>query len=157
MCSSDLRKREQLDYLEEPDLFHDVFGHIPLLADPMIADFLYGLARVAARYIDNENVIEALARLYWYTIEFGLVREGGEVKVYGAGILSSISETQFALSPAANRVPFNLDEVLATPYITDKFQEQYFVLDSMDQLAEILDVLTTQLFNRSSAQRRVSG
>ena len=109
----------------------------------MIADFLHGLARVAARHIDNDNVIEALARLYWYTIEFGLVREGGEVRVYGAGILSSISETQFALSPAANRVPFNLGEVLATEYIKDKFQQQYFVLDSMDQLAENLDVLQT--------------
>jgi phenylalanine-4-hydroxylase len=133
-----IRKREQLDYLEEPDMFHDVFGHVPLLADPLIANFLAQLALIAGRHLDNEAVIEAIARLYWYTIEFGLVRENGEPKIYGAGILSSIGETKFVLSPAANRVPFDLEQVLAMPYIKDKFQEQYFVLDTMEQLNVIL-------------------
>src|SRR5665213_616441 len=123
-----LRKKEQLDYLEEPDMFHDVFGHVPLLADPVIANYLLGLARIAARFLDREEVIEAIARLYWYTIEFGLVRETRGVRIYGAGILSSIGETQFAVSAKANHQPFDLDVVLNTAYIKDRFQEQYFCL-----------------------------
>jgi phenylalanine-4-hydroxylase len=133
-----LRKKEQLDYLEEPDMFHDVFGHVPLLADPVIANYLLGLARIAERYLDNEEAVECISRLYWYTIEFGLVKEGWHTKIYGAGILSSISETQFVLSPKANRVPFNLYDILQTPYIKDKFQEQYFVLESMGQFKRII-------------------
>jgi phenylalanine-4-hydroxylase len=140
-----LRKMEQLDYLEEPDMFHDMFGHIPLLADPLMADFLVGLARIAERFIEQEEVIEWIARLYWYTVEFGLVQEGRETKIYGAGILSSIGETAFTLSPGANRLPFDLEQVLNTPYIKDKFQEQYFVLDSLEQLADILAALDRQL------------
>lgn len=140
-----LRTMEQLDYLEEPDMFHDVFGHIPLLADHRIADFLVGLARIAERFIDQEEVIECIARLYWYTIEFGLVEEDGETKIYGAGILSSIGETAFTLSDAARRLPFDLEKVLDTPYIKDKFQEQYFVLDSLEQLSDILTALDQHL------------
>jgi phenylalanine-4-hydroxylase len=133
-----LRKKEQLDYLEEPDMFHDVFGHVPLLADPMIANYLLGLARIAERYLNNEEAIECISRLYWYTIEFGLVKEGWHTKIYGAGILSSIGETQFVLSPKANRVPFDLYQILQTPYIKDKFQEQYFVLESLGQFKRII-------------------
>lgn len=140
-----LRKKQQLDYLEEPDMFHDVFGHVPLLADPVIANYLLGLARIAQRYIDQEEVIEAIARLYWYTIEFGLVREGRHIRIYGAGILSSIGETGFALSSKANHQPFDLGFVLNTPYIKDKFQEQYFVLDSLGQLNGILSELDQRL------------
>lgn len=140
-----LRKMEQLDYLEEPDMFHDVFGHIPLLADPLVAGFLVGLARIAERFIDQEEVIEWIARLYWYTIEFGLVQEGRETKIYGAGILSSIGETAFSLSAGARRLPFDLEQVLDTPYIKDKFQESYFVLDSMEQLPDILAALDQRL------------
>jgi phenylalanine-4-hydroxylase len=132
-----IRKPEQLDYLEEPDMFHDVFGHIPLLTDPVVCDFLFSLATVAMKHIEDEEVIEALARLYWYTIEFGLVMEDDELKIFGAGILSSIGETDYCLSDAATRVPFNLETVLATPYIKDKYQEQYFILDSMQQLKSI--------------------
>jgi len=140
-----LRTKEQLDYLQEPDLFHDIFGHIPLLADPIIADYLVGLARIAERYIDQEEVVEQIARLYWYTIEFGLVQEGKDTRIYGAGILSSIGETAFALSPAANRQPFDLEQILETPYSKDKFQEVYFVLDSMEQLIGIPAALDRHL------------
>jgi phenylalanine-4-hydroxylase len=132
-----IRKPEQLDYLEEPDMFHDVFGHIPLLTDPNICEFLFGLAKIAMKNLDSEEVIEALARLYWYTIEFGLVKENDELKIYGAGILSSIGETDYCLSAKATRVPFNLETILSTPYIKDKYQEQYFVLESMEQLRDI--------------------
>ncbi len=133
-----LRKMSQLDYLEEPDMFHDVFGHIPLLSDPLITDFLQGLAHIANLHSFNEDVIEMLARVYWFTIEFGLVQEGTKIKIYGAGILSSISETSYCLSLQAKRIPFQLETVLNTPYIKDKFQEQYFVLYSMNQLKNIL-------------------
>ena len=132
-----MRKKEQLDYLEEPDMFHDVFGHVPLLADPVIAAYLLGLARIAERYLDTEEVIEAIARLYWYTIEFGLVRENTQIKIYGAGILSSIAETQFAMSKEANHQRFHLNTILDTPYIKDRFQDQYFFLDSLGQLKGI--------------------
>lgn len=136
-----LRKMSQLDYLEEPDMFHDVFGHIPLLTDPKITEFLEGLARVAGQNLGNEEVIERIARLYWFTIEFGLVQEGTKIKIYGAGILSSISETSYCLSSRANRIPFQLATVLKTPYIKDRFQDQYFVLYSMNQLKNILSDL----------------
>lgn len=130
-----IRKREQLDYLEEPDMFHDVFGHIPLLTDQTVCDFLHGLAKIAMKHIDDEDIVEALARLYWYTIEFGLVKEKGALKIYGAGILSSIGETDYCLSKEVKRVPFHLDTILSTPYIKDKYQEQYFVLETMEQLS----------------------
>lgn len=133
-----LRKKEQMDYLEEPDMFHDVFGHVPLLADPMIANYLLGLARIAERYLNIEEAVECISRLYWYTIEFGLVKEGWHTRIYGAGILSSIAETQFVLTPKANRIPFDLYQILQTPYIKDKFQEQYFVLESFGQLKQVI-------------------
>ena len=112
-------------------MFHDVFVHVPLLADPVIAGYLSGLAKIAERYQDQEEAIEAISRLYWYTTEFGLVKEGKEIRIYGAGILSSIGETEFVLSKKANHQPFNLNRILATPYIKDSFQQQYFVLDSL--------------------------
>lgn len=136
-----LRKMEQLDYLEEPDMFHDVFGHVPLLANPVISKFLEALAGVAINYLDNEMVIEYIARLYWYTIEFGLIKEDGQLKIYGAGILSSIGETKFCLSTAANPIPFDVKQILQTPYIKDSFQQQYFVLDSIHQLEGAVEEL----------------
>ncbi len=153
-----LRKKEQLDYLEEPDMFHDVFGHVPLLADPVIANYLLGLARIAERYLNNEDAVECISRLYWYTIEFGLVKERWHTKIYGAGILSSIGETQFVLSPRANRVPFDLYEILKTPYIKDKFQEQYFVLESLGQFKRIiieLDYFMRENFPISYGETRI--
>ena len=140
-----MRKPEQIDYLEEPDMFHDVFGHVPLLADPLICDFLYRLASVAKRCHYKEEVIEAIARIYWYTIEFGLVKENDELKIYGAGILSSIGETSYCLSEKATLVPFDLEQILQTPYIKDSFQEKYFVLESMKQLKDILSELEFEL------------
>jgi phenylalanine-4-hydroxylase len=136
-----IRTPEQLDYLEEPDMFHDVFGHVPLLADPDICSYLHGLSIIANRYIDNETIIEAIARLYWYTIEFGLIRENGQLKIYGAGILSSIGETTYALSDIPRHVSFDIRAILDTPYIKDNYQQQYFVLENISQLKEALPVL----------------
>jgi phenylalanine-4-hydroxylase len=130
-----LRKLSQLDYLEEPDMFHDVFGHVPLLTNPDLCGFLEGLSRVALQYIDSELAIELVARLYWYTVEFGLIRENGKLRIYGAGILSSAGETRYSLeSDVPQRVPFVVKDVMDTPYIKDKYQSKYFVIDSYEQL-----------------------
>ena len=133
-----LRTMAQLDYIEEPDMFHDVFGHVPMLTDIYICDYLHGLSEIAKKYSTNEEVIEAIARLYWYTIEFGLVQEGEQLKIYGAGILSSIGETVYALSDTPAKVPFDVRKIIETPYIKDSFQKQYFVLKSMQQLKDCL-------------------
>lgn len=130
-----LRKMSQLDYLEEPDMFHDVFGHVPLLTNQPLCDFLEDLSRIALKYIDSELAIELVSRIYWFTVEFGLINENGKVKIYGAGILSSGGETNYSLeSDIPQRVPYNVREVLATPYIKEKFQEKYFIIDSYEQL-----------------------
>jgi phenylalanine-4-hydroxylase len=130
-----LRKKSQLEYLEEPDMFHDVFGHIPLLANPHFANFLVKLADIALQHIDNEWAVELISRLYWYTVEFGLIREDGKLKVYGAGILSSSGETQYSIdSDIPQRINYDIETIFDTPYIKDKFQEQYFVIDSYEQL-----------------------
>jgi len=147
-----IRKPEQLDYLEEPDMFHDVFGHIPLLTDPLIGDYLYELSALAVKYIDNAEVIECIARLYWYTIEFGLVKEDHQLKIYGAGILSSIGETSFCLSNKATLVPFDLDEIITTPYIKENFQEKYFVLESFHQLSAAVKMYEQQLEMKAVGQ-----
>jgi phenylalanine-4-hydroxylase len=133
-----IRKMEELDYLEEPDMFHDVFGHIPLLTDPVICDYLHKMAMIAEGYIDDEKIIEKISRLYWFTVEFGLVKEKNSIKIYGAGILSSPGETEYCLSKKAARIEFDLEKVINTPYKIDNFQEQYFVIDSMDELHEII-------------------
>ena len=136
-----IRKPENIDYLEEPDMFHDVFGHVPMLTDPNICDYLLGLSTIAKKYSTHEDVIEAIARLYWYTIEFGLVKENNQLKIYGAGILSSIGETNYAFSDTPARVPFDVMQIIETPYIKDSFQKQYFVLDDMQQLKQCLPQL----------------
>ncbi|GAB4128867.1 MAG: hypothetical protein OHK0045_07160 [Raineya sp.] len=130
-----LRKMNQLDYLEEPDMFHDVFGHVPLLTNKPLCKFLEDLSLIALEHIDSEIAIELIARLYWYTVEFGLIREPAGLRIYGAGILSSSGETDYSLySDIPERVPFNVSEILDTPYIKDRYQSKYFVIDSFEQL-----------------------
>lgn len=130
-----LRKMSQLDYLEEPDMFHDVFGHVPLLTNPDLCRFLEALSGIALHHIDNDLAIELISRIYWFTVEFGLIKESGQLRIYGAGILSSGGETEYALrSPVPQRVPFAVKEIMLTPYIKDKFQPVYFVVDSYEQL-----------------------
>lgn len=130
-----LRRLDQLDYLEEPDMFHDVFGHVPMLSNQSVCDFLSSLSRIALRHIENPYAIELIARLYWFTVEFGLIRENGQLKIYGAGILSSRGESEYSLrSPLPERVPFEVREVFRTPYIKEKYQDKYFVIDSYEQL-----------------------
>ncbi|CAA9484411.1 MAG: Phenylalanine-4-hydroxylase [uncultured Sphingomonadaceae bacterium] len=129
-----IRRRDQLDYLQEPDVFHDVFGHVPLLADPVFADYLAAYGRGGQRAL-GLGAIKKLARLYWYTVEFGLVREAGGLRIFGAGIVSSAGESLFALDdPSPHRIRFDLRRVLRTEYRIDDYQPNYFVIDSYDEL-----------------------
>ncbi|MDQ3556652.1 MAG: phenylalanine 4-monooxygenase [Gemmatimonadota bacterium] len=133
-----VRPRTQIDYLPEPDIFHDVFGHVPLHADPMFADFLQRFGAVAARARTEEET-EQMARLFWFTVEFGLTRDEGEVKVYGSGLISSAGDAANALGPNCLRRPFSLDAVIAQPFEIDRFQDVLFVVDTFDQLFEAVD------------------
>ncbi len=129
-----LRKMEQLDYLEEPDMFHDAFAHMPMLTNQPYVDFLQQLSGLALRHIDDKLAIDLLSRIYWFTIEFGLIKEAGELKIYGAGILSSAGETKFSLSDEPAHLPYDVRKILHTPYWKDKFQDKYFVIESYEQL-----------------------
>lgn len=132
-----IRKPHQLDYLEEPDVFHDVFGHVPLLMDPVMADYLQAYGQGGLRALSLGR-LENLARVYWFTVEFGLVEQPEGLRIYGSGIASSASETIFALQdPSPNRLRFDLDRVLRTSYRIDDFQETYFVLHSLDDLLDL--------------------
>ncbi|WP_321907207.1 phenylalanine 4-monooxygenase [Paraburkholderia sp. J11-2] len=135
-----MRRPDQLDYLQEPDCFHDLFGHVPLLTDPTFADAIHAYGRAALAV--EERALPLLARLYWYTVEFGLMRDASApdgVKIYGAGIVSSKGETLYSVESAApNRLAFDLDRVLRTRYRIDTFQKTYFVIDSFAQLFKAL-------------------
>jgi len=129
-----IRKPEQIDYLQEPDVFHDVFGHVPLLAHPVFADYMQAYGEGGLRAM-RHGAIDRLARLYWYTVEFGLIRDNGGLKLYGAGIVSSYAESIFALDdPSPNRIGFDLRRVMRTRYRIDDYQQNYFVIDSFDDL-----------------------
>lgn len=141
-----LRKMEELDYLEEPDMFHDVFGHVPLLTNQALCNFLSDLSNVALKYIDNETAIEAVARLYWYTVEFGLIQEEQGLRIYGAGILSSSGETDYSLySEKPKRVPYDVAHIINTPYIKDRYQEIYFVIESFEHLYNSVSEIEKQI------------
>jgi phenylalanine-4-hydroxylase len=127
-----LRKRDQLDYLEEPDMFHDVFGHIPMLAIKGYADFMQQFGK---RGVEHPAEVLALQRLYWYTVEFGLVREQGQLKIFGAGLASSFGETNAALCEGSKALfAFELEKVMATGFFTDRHQDFYFVLSETNEL-----------------------
>jgi len=148
-----LRKMEQLDYLEEPDMFHDAFAHMPMLTNQHYVDFLEDLSGIALKHIENKWAIELLSRIYWFTIEFGLIRESGELRIYGAGILSSAGETKFCLSDEPKHIDYDVRRIMQTPYWKDKFQDKYFVIESYEQLynsiPEIERVLEEELANSS--------
>jgi phenylalanine-4-hydroxylase len=132
-----IRRPDQLDYLQEPDVFHDVFGHVPMLADPVFADYLEAYGRGGVRAMEL-GALKQLGRLYWYTVEFGLVREAEGLRIYGAGIVSSSAESRFALEdPSPNRVGFDLRRVMRTDYRIDDFQQNYFVIPSFEELLRV--------------------
>jgi phenylalanine-4-hydroxylase len=133
-----IRTPEQLDYLAEPDLFHDLFGHVPLLMNPIFADYMaaYGRGGVKAHAIGPEALVN-LTRLYWYTVEFGLIRQAEGLRIYGSGIVSSSGESVYCLdSDAPNRIGFDLERIMRTRYRIDTFQKTYFVIDSFEQLMQ---------------------
>ena len=131
-----IRQADQLDYLEEPDAFHDLFGHVPMLAQPDIADFMQALGQLGLEAAAL-GATHRIARLYWYTVEFGLAREKGALKIYGAGILSSFGEAHYSLESAKpHRLTFDLKRVLRTDYKIDDFQPAYFVVDRFQDILE---------------------
>jgi phenylalanine-4-hydroxylase len=131
-----IRPEHEMDYLQEPDIFHDVFGHVPLLADPVYADFMQAYGEGGRRALDLGR-LKNLARLYWYTVEFGLLNGADGLRIFGAGILSSATESVFALEDASpNRIAFDLERVMRTSYVIDDFQQTYFVIDSFEKLLE---------------------
>lgn len=134
-----IRKPEEFDYVVEPDIFHDLFGHVPLLFNPVIADYVqrYGQGGLKAERL---GACEMLSRLYWYTIEFGLIREQGEIRAYGAGILSSSGELQHSVtSPLPHRLPLSLERTMRTRYKIDSYQQTYFVIDDFQQLFDMTE------------------
>jgi len=132
-----IRRPDQLDYLEEPDVFHDVFGHVPMLADPVFADYLEAYGRGGQRAL-GMDALKYLGRLYWYTVEFGLIAEPEGLRIYGSGIVSSFSESRFALDdPSPNRIKLDLARVMRTEYRIDDFQQNYFVIPSFDELLRL--------------------
>ena len=146
-----IRQPHQLDYLQEPDVFHDVFGHVPMLMHPVMADYIqaYGQGGLRAQRLGR---LEHLARVYWYTVEFGLVRQPDGLRIYGAGIVSSASETVFSLDdPSPHRIRFALDRVMRTRYRIDDFQESYFVLEHLDELLALAQIDFAPHYDRAAA------
>lgn len=134
-----IRRREELDYLQEPDIFHEVFGHCPLLTNQTYADFTHTYGKLGLHASPEDRVM--LAKLYWFTIEFGLIKTPRGVRAYGGGILSSMGETPYALeSDEAERKPFNPLDVLRTPYRIDIMQPIYFIIDNFNVLFELIDM-----------------
>jgi phenylalanine-4-hydroxylase len=132
-----IRRPDQLDYLQEPDVFHDVFGHVPMLADPVFADYMQAYGQGGLRSL-GFGALHKLARLYWYTVEFGLIREADGLRIYGAGIVSSYGESIFALDdPSPNRIGFDLARVMRTEYRIDDYQQNYFVIESLESLLNV--------------------
>lgn len=162
-----IRPREVMDYLPEPDIFHDVFGHVPLHAHRVFADFLQTYGKAALECEDEEHV-KRLGRLFWFTVEFGLIKEDGRVKVYGSGLVSSHAESEYSLRGAwekkgrpapdctarevAEYRPFDLDRVCETDFVIDHFQPIYYVLESFEQLRDAMN----QYAERVLGQRRLA-
>jgi len=140
-----LRKMKELDYLEEPDMFHDVFAHVPLLTNQHFVDFLEELSKIGLSYVGNAYAIELLSRVYWFTVEFGLIKEKEGLRIYGAGILSSAGETSFSLSQDAPKHAFSVDQTLDTAYRKDQFQTQYFAVESYEQLYDAIPEIKEKL------------
>lgn len=133
-----IRSKKQLDYLEEPDMFHDVFAHTPLLSNQTYCDFFQSIGDLALANLSNPEIIEKLGRIYWFTIEFGLIYCNREINAFGAGVISSACETKHALSSKSKKIDFNVEKIMNTDFRTDVLQETYFVIDSFDQLSDSL-------------------
>lgn len=150
-----IRRPDQLDYLQEPDVFHDVFGHVPMLMNPVIADYIqaYGEGGLRAKQL---GMLDNLARVYWYTVEFGLVEQKDGLRIYGAGIASSYTESIFAVDdPSPNRVRFDLERIMRTRYRIDDFQETYFVVRNLEELLELARIDFGPVYARIKGQEEL--
>jgi len=151
-----LRKKKELDYLEEPDMFHDVFAHVPLLTNQAFVDFLEELSKIGLQYYNDPYAIDILSRVYWYTVEFGLIQEEAGTRIYGAGILSSAGETKFCLSDQPPHHDFDVRAIADTGYSKNVFQDRYFVIKSYEQLyqsiPEVKEVLKEMVAKRNEPE-----
>jgi phenylalanine-4-hydroxylase len=149
-----IRKPDQIDYISEPDLFHDLFGHVPLLLNPIFADYMeaYGKGGVKAHGIGADALVN-LTRLYWYTVEFGLIKQDDGLRIYGSGIVSSKGESIHCLeSPAPNRIGFDMQRIMRTRYRIDTYQKTYFVIDSFQQLMDATEPDFTPIYAQLTQQ-----
>jgi len=150
-----IRGRDQMDYLQEPDIFHDIFGHVPLLAQPDFADYMQAYGQGGLRAFEFD-CLQNLARLYWYTVEFGLMRTDNGMKIYGAGIVSSRTESVFAIDDSSpNRLHFDLERVMHTDYRIDDFQQVYFAINSFDDLLKATYQDFGPLYKRMSQDKHI--
>lgn len=142
-CSSTwLRSKDSLDYLEEPDMFHDIFGHVPLLSNPVFSEFVHEFGKLGCQYLDDTEKLLQLQRLYWFTIEFGVIREEDKIQSYGAGILSSYGETNQIHQQKANFLEYSIEAIIKKEFRTDIMQEDYYVISSFEELFESLKRLS---------------
>jgi phenylalanine-4-hydroxylase len=139
-----LRNRDSLEYTPEPDIFHDVFGHVPMHAHPVFADFLAHYGQVCSR-IEDEAILERIGRVFWYTVEFGLIRQRGEINVYGSGLISSNGECSNVIHGGCEVRPFVLDEVLHTPVKVDEMHHLLFAIESFDEIFDAMHMLETRI------------
>lgn len=133
-----LRSMEEIDYLEEPDMFHDVFAHTPLLSNEAYTEFFQAMGVIALEVIDDPEKVKMLQRLYWFTIEFGLIKSADDLKIYGAGIISSKGESEHALSDASEKRGYDVEKIMAHDFRTDVIQDTYYVIESFDELTSSL-------------------
>jgi len=131
-----LRSLDKLDYLEEPDMFHDIFGHVPLLSDTTYSDFMHEFGKLGVAILHDEEKLKGLQRLYWFAIEFGLLKENNNTRIYGAGILSSFGESISSLANFHQHLDFNIEEVLGREFCTSEMQSNYYVMENLNQLNE---------------------
>lgn len=150
-----IRGQDQMDYLQEPDIFHDVYGHVPMLTQPVFADYMQAYGQGGMRALKHD-CMKNLARLYWYTVEFGLIKTDKGMRIYGAGIVSSRTESIFSVeSDSPNRLHFDLERVMHTDYRIDDFQQAYFAIDSFDELFDATQQDFGPLYERMSVDKHV--
>jgi phenylalanine-4-hydroxylase len=138
-----LRSKEKLDYLEEPDMFHDIFGHIPLLCNPGYSEFVHKFGMLGKRFSHDSRILLELQRLYWFTIEFGLISEENKLRIFGAGIISSFHESISSISTTGSiHLEFNPESILQTNFCTSEIQQKYFVIEDISQLKKAIETLT---------------
>lgn len=151
-CSSTwLRSKNSLDYLEEPDMFHDVFGHVPLLSNPTFSQFVHEFGKLGCQFLDDPEKLLQLQRLYWFTIEFGVIIEQGKIQSYGAGILSSFGEINQIHEMKANFLEYSIDAIIKKAFRTDIMQEDYYVISNFEELFESLQKLA-QVWKKEPTQ-----